>query len=166
VPKTINSSVGLGGKNSPDEVVKIQFLLDCVPAGFGGPLAELAIDGIAGPLTLGAIRRFQTAQFGKADGRVDPGHGTIDALLPFDPWPEESHVPLGGWVTKMPFPPAPFTPASTGKNVGGSGSGKNFGAGPGFGGSSATGKTSGGPFGKSAGGPPRGPGKGLGGKGF
>jgi hypothetical protein len=67
----------------------VQYLLDCVPARYGGPQAELAIDGIAGPLTVAAICRFQQKVFGRSDGRVDAGGPTIDALAAYDPLPNE-----------------------------------------------------------------------------
>ncbi len=88
--KEINYSVGFGGKNVTANVMVVQYLLNCVPAGRGGPTAELAVDGIIGPKTLTAIRRFQSASFGKADGRVDPNGRTLQALQGYDPRPDQS----------------------------------------------------------------------------
>src|SRR5215470_18182997 len=80
---TIGASVGIGGKNKADDVRTVQDLLNGVPAASGGPLLPLAVDGLIGPKTIGAIQRFQKAQFGWADGRVDPGGPTITRLRTF-----------------------------------------------------------------------------------
>jgi peptidoglycan hydrolase-like protein with peptidoglycan-binding domain len=104
--KRIQASVGFGGRNNPADVMTAQYLLDCVPAAHGGPSPELVIDGISGPKTMGAIRKFQNAALGRADGRIDPGGGTIRALLPYDPTPNQA-VTRPGFV-KMPAPPGPF----------------------------------------------------------
>jgi len=77
---TIGAAVGVGGKNKADDVRTVQDLLNGVPAASGGPLLPLAVDGRIGPKTIGAILRFQKAQFGWADGRVDPGGPTITRL--------------------------------------------------------------------------------------
>jgi peptidoglycan hydrolase-like protein with peptidoglycan-binding domain len=87
VPKNIQASVGLGGRNLPQNVMMVQYLLNCVPASQAGPVPELAIDGIAGPKTVAAIRKFQQTRFGRADGRVDPGARTIATLAQYDPYP-------------------------------------------------------------------------------
>jgi peptidoglycan hydrolase-like protein with peptidoglycan-binding domain len=106
VPKHIDGAVGFGGSNVFKNVTTVQYLLNCVPAPRGGPMPELVLDGIAGPKTIAAIRKFQTATFGSADGRVDPGAGTIHALHAFDPHPEQ---PIGpATEVKMPHPPGPF----------------------------------------------------------
>jgi hypothetical protein len=91
--KSIQGPVGRGGRNSPAaEVLTIQYLLNCVPAHRGGPQPELVMDGICGPKTIRAIETFQTRNVGFADGRVDPGGRTLQALQQFDPAP---HQPLG-----------------------------------------------------------------------
>jgi peptidoglycan hydrolase-like protein with peptidoglycan-binding domain len=106
VPKNVGSAVGYGGSNLFQNVTTVQYLLNCVPATRGGPVPELVVDGLAGPKTIAAIRKFQTATFGSADGRVDPNGATIHALQGFDPFPEQ---PLGpAAVVKTPLPPAPF----------------------------------------------------------
>ncbi len=76
----ISASVGSGGANLRSDVVLIQSLLNQVPAGSGGPANRLKVDGIVGPLTIAAIRRFQTANIGFNDGRVDPGGQTLARL--------------------------------------------------------------------------------------
>ena len=92
MPKSINGSVGAGGRNVAHDVVTVQYLLNCVPAGQGGPVPELAVDSMVGPKTIGAIRAFQLARFGHADGRVDPGARTIQTLQSYDPYPNH---PIG-----------------------------------------------------------------------
>lgn len=77
----IKRSVGLGGGNLPDDVRLVQKLLNAVPIPRGGPTPLLAIDGLCGPKTCGAIRGFQTRNLGAADGRIDPGYRTETALL-------------------------------------------------------------------------------------
>lgn len=87
----IANSVGAGAHNGPSDVVTVQSLLNNAPAGLGGPTTPLSVDGKIGPKTIAAITRFQVAQLGWGDGRVDPGHDTIKALN--NPGPV---VPIGG----------------------------------------------------------------------
>ncbi len=87
--KSIGSSVGKGGKNRPEDVVVIQYLLNCVPSSKGGPTNELILDGLCGNLTGGAIAKFQQAALGFADGRVDAGGQTLAALNGYDPYPNQ-----------------------------------------------------------------------------
>src|SRR4051812_19355144 len=68
----IGGSVGAGGSNGPRDVKTVQSLLNGIGPLEGGPDAMLAVDGIVGPLTLGAINKLQAAQFGWNDSRVDP----------------------------------------------------------------------------------------------
>lgn len=110
MPKSIQSSVGYGGHNVTMSVMTVQYLLNCVPASRGGPVPELAVDGIVGPKTIAAIRRFQTANLGFADGRVDPGGKTITALGAYDPYPNQPMTPTT--VGKMPMSPAPSSAPS------------------------------------------------------
>lgn len=78
---TISASVGLGGANRPDDVRTVQSLLNDVKVERGGPAPPLAVDGIAGPLTNGAIGKFQRKQqLPVADSRVDPNGPTLQAL--------------------------------------------------------------------------------------
>ena len=103
MPKTISGAVGRNGRNFPPvDVVTVQYLLNCVPAGQGGPSPELAVDGAAGPKTIAAIEKFQRATGALADGRVDPGGNTLRALQQRDPYPNQAVVPAG---TKGGFAP-------------------------------------------------------------
>ena len=78
----VKGSVGLGGLNRPTDVELVQRLLNAVPSAKGGPLPILDVDGQCGPLTCGAIRRFQTTNHvGFPDGRLDPGQQTEKILL-------------------------------------------------------------------------------------
>ena len=97
MPKPIRYSVGRGGRNtSPQDVFTVQYLLNCVPCNQGGPMPELAVDGIAGPKTVAAIMRFQRGCLAFPDGRVDPGGPTLARLQQFDPFPF------------IPIPPMPM----------------------------------------------------------
>lgn len=107
--KNIGKSVGAGGANKLEDVRVVQYLLNCVPVGSGGPQKELVIDGIAGPLTRSAINGFQSKKLGFCDGRVDPGGRTITALQVFDPYPNQD------------LAPAPAAKSASGGANGGSG---------------------------------------------
>jgi peptidoglycan hydrolase-like protein with peptidoglycan-binding domain len=147
--KKIQTSVGLGGQNLPANVLNVQYLLNCVPVWQGGPSPELALDGLVGPKTIGAIKKFQTAAFGKADSRVDPGGQTINALLPFDPYPEQPVAPPSA-VGKVPGPPGPYPPDPFGMKVPGkAGLGSPRGAAGAPGGPWSKQGTSGNPWGKT-----------------
>ena len=86
--KTIHGSVGKGGANRPEDVVIIQYFLNCVPANEGGPREELALDGICGPKTNEAILRFQKRIAGSGLGWLDVAGPTLAALGSFDPYPD------------------------------------------------------------------------------
>lgn len=105
MPKDIEGSVGFAGRNVARNVATVQYLLNCVPVARGGPAPELAVDGIAGPKTIAAIRRFQTTNFGRADGRVDPRGRTIGALQSYDPYPDQPLGPAVHSVGKAPGTP-------------------------------------------------------------
>jgi hypothetical protein len=77
---SISGSVGLGGKNRPDDVRAIQQALNDFSVAEGGPSPQLAVDGLVGPKTLAAIRKFQSHHLGFSDGRVDPGGPTLSKL--------------------------------------------------------------------------------------
>ncbi|GAB5537141.1 MAG: hypothetical protein Rubg2KO_33900 [Rubricoccaceae bacterium] len=81
VDSVIQGSVGTGGVNSPPDVRLVQTFLNAVPQHKGGPVLKLAVDGLTGPKTNGSIQRFQYANVGLADGRIDVGKQTELALL-------------------------------------------------------------------------------------
>ncbi len=87
--KTIRGSVGVGGANRAADVFTVQYLLNLVPVGKGGPSPELVVDAICGPLTKAAIQKFQRASGSPCDGRVDPGGPTFRKLLTYDPYPAQ-----------------------------------------------------------------------------
>jgi len=65
-PVPVSGSVGQGGKNEPEDVARVQALLDA--RGFDpGPA-----DGLVGPRTMSAITDFQKRFLRAVDGRVDP----------------------------------------------------------------------------------------------
>lgn len=102
---SIHHSVGAGGTNSPNDVRVIQRLLND-QSHPSYPPANLSVDGLVGPKTIGAIRAYQSAVVrAGVDGRVDPGRKTIAALLqhasPFGapnaaPEPTPTPAPPGG----------------------------------------------------------------------
>lgn len=73
-PQAISASVGSGGVNKKADVVLIQKLLNNAGAG-------LAVDGVIGNKTIGAIRRYQSNFLRRPDGRVDAGGTTFRNLL-------------------------------------------------------------------------------------
>jgi len=77
---SISGSVGRGGRNFAADVMTIQAALNDEDPADGGPTLKLAADGIAGPLTIAAIERFQRRWLGWADGRVDPDGPTMHRL--------------------------------------------------------------------------------------
>lgn len=81
--KSITGSVGLGGRNAPNDVRTVQELLNNVPPEAGRPAPKLVVDGLSGPLTRAAIAKFQKAQLGFADSRVDPSGPTLKRLNEF-----------------------------------------------------------------------------------
>jgi peptidoglycan hydrolase-like protein with peptidoglycan-binding domain len=76
----ISASVGSGGVNLRNDVGLIQSLLNLLPSAIGGPTSRLKVDGIAGPLTIGVIRKFQSKNLGVTDGRIDPTGRTLARL--------------------------------------------------------------------------------------
>jgi peptidoglycan hydrolase-like protein with peptidoglycan-binding domain len=109
--KSLVASVGYGGANAAADVMTVQFLLNCVPVSQGGPVKDLAVDGIIGPKTIQAIYQFQKVQFGWSDGRVDPekyGGSTIVELKKFDPVPDSPPI------EPSPAPKVPSQPEGKG----------------------------------------------------
>jgi peptidoglycan hydrolase-like protein with peptidoglycan-binding domain len=74
------SATGVPATNARDDVFVVQGLLNNIDAAGGGASPKLVFDGLIGPLTVAAIRRFQQTQLGFQDGRVDPGQITIARL--------------------------------------------------------------------------------------
>jgi hypothetical protein len=156
--KMITSGVGRGGRNFPPaDVMTVQYLLNCVPAGQGGPSPELVVDGAVGPKTIAAIEKFQRALGGFCDGRVDPGGNTLRALQGRDPYP---HQPIAQGGAKGGQ--GGGYPAGKGVDPFGKTGGGNQGGYPGAKGGDPFGKTGGGnqggypPGGKGGGYPPGG----------
>lgn len=81
--RTIAASVGESGANRSADVRTIQEMLNKALPAWGGPNPKLATDGVFGPLTGAAIRRFQQVQLStyfRPDGCVDPGRRTLKRL--------------------------------------------------------------------------------------
>ena len=181
--KSISASVGRAGRNAYEDVRVVQYLLNCVPAGRGGPARELMIDGACGPLTTQAITGFQRALRGPTDGRVDPGGQTLQALRSFDPYPARA-LPAGQSAGKSSSSPYgqhgagnvmakgnPSGKSGNYGNYGNSGKSGNYGGNGGnnFGGKGSNNQTviigGGGPSGKTNSGAGGGGGNGASGKG-
>lgn len=83
-PIAISQPVGQGPKarNRADDVRTIQDALNqvTIKGAAGGAMPFLKVDGICGPKTNAAITRFQHAQFGKADGVIEPNKKGITRL--------------------------------------------------------------------------------------
>ena len=96
----IEYSVGAGGRNSPDDVKKIQILLNA-HSGYSG--RKLETDSDCGRLTRNAILAFQRSQVAgiNPDGRVDPGGRTFSAL--------RSGSSTGGGGASHPEIPGPIS---------------------------------------------------------
>lgn len=75
----IAQSVGSLGVNHLDDVVVIQCGLNAFRMRQGQP--ALAVDGLVGPQTTGAIAAFQRSQALPADGRIDPAGATLPRLV-------------------------------------------------------------------------------------
>lgn len=99
---TISASVGQNGVNRPEDVKKVQTLLNQNRHLSDHP--EITEDSISGPKTIGAIRNFQRKVVGmnNPDGRVDPGGKTITAL--------NTGAISGNKPAKPPPAPSPETP--------------------------------------------------------
>lgn len=74
----LQDSVGRNGQNRPEDVKQVQHYLNLAGE-------TLAVDGVAGPMTIAGIERFQREIAGLAlpDGLVEPGRATWKALLAF-----------------------------------------------------------------------------------
>lgn len=78
-PSVLSASVGAGGGNAAGDVGLVQILLNVMRGLQKKPL--LAVDGVAGPLTIAAIKDFQTQFSSSVDGRIDPTGPTIRRLI-------------------------------------------------------------------------------------
>ncbi|MCC7237429.1 MAG: hypothetical protein IT163_19130 [Bryobacterales bacterium] len=84
--KNIRARVGAGAANHTGDVRTVQYLLNCVPARRGGPVSELAVDGVAGESTLQAVARFvRRVQAGSEV--FTPRGPALRALQQWDPYP-------------------------------------------------------------------------------
>lgn len=104
--QTLTGSVGEGGVNSQEEIRWVQTVLNQVPSSVGGSITPLTIDGLLGPNTLTAIKRFQKIQLGFEDGVIEPDHRTHQRLLEFvDFENQERPAPEIAWgaVVTGPF---------------------------------------------------------------
>lgn len=108
----LNGSVGAGGLNRNADVALVQKLLNAVPLPKGGPTPALAPDGLCGPKTVAAIRRFQSVNTGVADGRIDAGQRTEQVLRTVVQATGKLPQILGGGAGAQSAPPArPAQPA-------------------------------------------------------
>ena len=113
--ENINAAVGTSpAPNNFEDVETIQSLLNQVPDGEGGPSPLLDVDGICGPLTIAAIRRFQQRQLNFNDGRVDVNQQTFAKLITFDNDPNDGNPikfeefrPFDGFQRADPFRNSP-----------------------------------------------------------
>lgn len=69
----ISGSVGKGGTNNPEDVKKVQNLLNKNGC-------NLAIDGVIGSATIEAITKFQISKLGFSDGIIEPGKNSWRVL--------------------------------------------------------------------------------------
>jgi peptidoglycan hydrolase-like protein with peptidoglycan-binding domain len=74
----ISNTVGAGGANEVDDVIRVQSLLNEFRSRNGRAL--IGVDGKVGAETIGAIRDFQQAVTHVVDGRIDPDGPAITAL--------------------------------------------------------------------------------------
>jgi peptidoglycan hydrolase-like protein with peptidoglycan-binding domain len=75
---SISDSVGDGGTNRVDDVLRVQSLLNQFRINNGRKPIE--VDGKVGPETIGAIRDFQQTVTHEVDGRVDTDGPAIKKL--------------------------------------------------------------------------------------
>ena len=102
--RSIVQSVGDGGVNHADDVFTVQMLLNHVDHASGGPSPALDVDGLVGPLTIGAIHAFQQRNLGFSDGLVEPGRATLHALTGFFRDPDAFPSDLVAGVGAAPVP--------------------------------------------------------------
>ncbi|HJZ89954.1 MAG TPA: hypothetical protein VKE40_03725 [Gemmataceae bacterium] len=83
LPVVIGRPVGQGGVNIPRDFVQVQRALNHVLPDLARADPCLADDGLVGPVTLGAIKKFQERNFGWFDQRVDPAGKTLAKINNF-----------------------------------------------------------------------------------
>lgn len=76
-PTVLARSVGRNGANQAVDVKKVQHLLNRIAPEDGGPEELLKEDGFIGPITTGAIHKFQQHHKTASDDKVDPGGPTL-----------------------------------------------------------------------------------------
>jgi peptidoglycan hydrolase-like protein with peptidoglycan-binding domain len=81
VQLTMNGSVGIGGDNIWSDVILVQTLLNLIAPNQNQPQSSLAVDGIVGPMTIGAIIQYQSSNTPIVDGLVDVNGPTIISLV-------------------------------------------------------------------------------------
>ncbi|MDP3196341.1 peptidoglycan-binding protein [Tabrizicola sp.] len=117
IPSSVlRGSVGFGGQNQRADVQLVQTLLNAVPAARGGAFPALATDGLCGPMTAGAIRRFQSANQCLADSRIDVAGKTERTLLLLLDQLGKLAALLGGMTGPAPAPQLPAGPTQAGPN--------------------------------------------------
>jgi hypothetical protein len=108
---TISAPVGLGGRNTPDDVRIVQRLLNLAPRGDGGTAGTLATSGISNPETIAAIKAFQLRWFGFSDSLVEPGRKTLGKLNEWDrPTPGDVAAPPPKLAPEETAPQVPNIP--------------------------------------------------------
>lgn len=86
--KVIFYPVGDCLTNDPNDVMTVQYLLNCVPIKEGGPYTKFRLDGRYNFSLQMAIGVFQQTQFLPVDLLVIPFGFTIRRLVDFDPTPD------------------------------------------------------------------------------
>lgn len=123
--KTIAFAVGIGGRNLAEDVRTVQYLLNCVPKGGGGPSVPLALDGdvengVNALLTRTAIEALQKRWFGWSDVRIEPDSPMLRRLQAYDPFPTVSMDQLrieGRQTAATTMPPPLHGVAPKGKQI-------------------------------------------------
>jgi hypothetical protein len=104
VTTNIQASVGRGGVNRPEDVRRVQQLLNANLSKLAPGTAPLVIDSKIGPKTIAAIDDFQrrALKFAHPDGRLDPNGKTLRALVGDTTTHPRVSVAVAGWTGKKP----------------------------------------------------------------